>query len=167
MNRVRALLLALALAGVARADVVSLDLSGVSPSTVTTAVGAAPATDIGLFSTCSVVFTVQGGTGGTLDVYLQSRFKQLNTVGFWVDVAHLPQIAAGAGVATFSTSLTRWSSAAPAFVSGLNTASLTPALPVNTVLSGVLGIQLRVVYKTGAGTTLGAAQVILATCSCT
>lgn len=166
MSGLRAFLLVLALAGASRADVVSIDLSGTSPSTVTTAVGVSPAVDIGLYSTCSVVFTVQGATGGTLDVYLQTRFKQLGTAGFWVDVAHLPQVAAGAGVATFATSLTRWSSSTPAFVSGLNTASLTPALPVNTVLSGVLGIQIRTVYKTGAGTTAGAAQAIFATCSC-
>jgi hypothetical protein len=160
------LAVALFFATAARADHVAIDFSATSPAAVTTAVGATSATQIGMFVSCSFVATVQGGTGGTLDIYVQTFFKSA-AGGFWVDVAHLPQVAAGAAVATFAFTLTRWSPTTSAVVASLNTVSGTPALAVNTVVPGILGYQLRTVYKTGAGNTVGAAQTILATCSST
>lgn len=163
----RLLLVALCLlASAARAsDDVGIDMSATSPSTVTTAVGYTASTGIGIYTTCSVYVVATGGTGGTLDIYIQTGFKKVNASPVWVDVAHLPQIAAGAAAAGFALTLTRWSSSAAAVVASINTTSATPVLAVNTVVSGILGYQLRVVFKTGAGTTLGAAQSVLAHCS--
>lgn len=159
-----ALAAALLLATSARADHVALDFTATSPAAPGTVVSTTPATQTGMFTSCSFVVTDQGATGGTLDIFIQTFFKS-QAGGFWVDVAHLPQVAAGAGAATFAFVLTRWSSAAAAITASLNTASGTPALAANTVVNGVLGYQLRLVLKAGAGTSLGASQIVLATCS--
>lgn len=156
---------ALLFAAAARADHVGLDLSSTSPAGASsTVVGATSATQIGMFTTCSFYVAAQGGTGGTLDIYVQTLFKSL-AGSLWVDVAHLPQLAAAGPLTAYTFTLTRWSPTTSAIFTPVNTASGTPLLAVNTVVPGVLGYQLRVVYKTGAGNTVGAAQVILATCS--
>lgn len=151
----------------ARADNLGLDMSGVSPASAgATVTGASPPVQIGMFTSCAVYVGATGATGGTLDIFVQTLFKQSNVLpGFWMDVAHLPQIAAAAPLTGYTFTLTRWSSSAAAVFTPVNTASATPILAVNTVVNGVLGYQLRIVYKTGAGTTVGATQTILATCS--
>jgi hypothetical protein len=163
------LALALILSAAARADYVSLDLSGTSPAGASaTVVDATSATQIGLYSTCSFMATVQGATGGTLDIFVQTRFKQKAAPGFfWVDTAHLTQLAAAAAQTTVAFTLTRWSPTTSAITANLNIASGTPLLAAATVVPGLLGDQLRIVYKTGAGTSAGAAQGILGTCSST
>lgn len=159
---------ALVLSTAVRADVVGLDLSGTSPAGASaTVVGYTTSTDMGTYSTCSFYAVVQGGTGGTLDIYIQTAFKKVNASPTWVDVAHFPQLAAGAAAVGTAFTVTRWSPTTSAFTAGLNTVSGTPALAVNTVVPGVLGYLFRVVYKTGAGNTVGAAQSILAYCSST
>jgi hypothetical protein len=150
----------------ARADYAHIDMTSTAPSTVTTAVGYTTAAEVALFSTCSVVARVQGVTGGTLDIYVQTFIKTV-AGGFWTDVAHLPQLAAAAPLATYEFVLTRWSPSTSAITASLNTVDATPALAVNTVVPGLLGAKLRVVYKTGAGTTVGTSQVIAALCSAT
>lgn len=163
----RLVLIAVLFATAARADKVGIDMSSTSPSTVTTSVGYTTSTEVGLFSTCSGYAVVQGGTGGTLDVYIQTAFKKVNASPTWVDVAHFPQLAGGAAAAGFTFALTRWSPNSSAFFTPVNTVSGTPVLAVNTVVPGILGYLLRVVYKTGAGTSAGAAQSILIYCSST
>lgn len=160
------ILLALVLSTAARADFVGIDMSGTSPAGASaTVVGYTTNTDLGTYATCSFYAVVQGGTGGTLDIYLQTAFRKVNASPTWVDVAHFPQIAAGAAATGTAFTITRWSPTSSAFVAGLNTVSATPALAVNTVVPGIFGYMLRVVYKTGAGNTAGAAQSILAYCS--
>lgn len=149
----------------ARADTVAFDMSGTSPAGASaTVIDSTPASQIGMYATCSFIATVQGGAGGTLDIFVQTFIKS-KAGGFWVDAAHLPSLAAAASAATFAFTLTRFSPTNAAITAGLNTASGTPALTANTVVPGLLGYQLRIVYKTGAGNTAGAAQTILATCS--
>lgn len=162
-----ALAVILLLAAPAKADHVGFDMSATSPSTVTTSVGYTLTGDIGMFNSCAFYVVVQGATGGTLDIYIQTAVKKLNASPTWVDVAHLAQLAAAAPAAAFAFTLTRWTPTSPVITGTLNTVSGTPLLPVNTIVPGLLGYQLRVVFKTGAGTTLGAAQVILAYCSST
>src|SRR4051812_28718414 len=157
------ILLALALSTAVRADAVGIDLSGTSPAAASaTVVGYTTSTELRSFSTCSFYAVVAGATGGTLDIYIQTAFKKVNASPTWVDVAHFPQLAAAAAASAFAFSITRWSPTSSAFVAGLNTVSGTPALAVNTVVPGIFGYLFRVVYKTGAGTTAGAAQSILA-----
>lgn len=169
MKSIASLLFVLCLATSARAEWTQIDLSSTSPAAAsTTAVGVTVSTQIGMFATCSVVATVQGGTGGTLDIYVQTWFRTLAApTGFWADVAHLTQLTAGNAQNTVAFTLTRFSPSAAAITTTLNVVSGTPLLPAGTVVPGLLGAQLRTVYKTGAGNTVGAAQQILATCSST
>jgi hypothetical protein len=165
---VLALVAALILAPAVRADDVGLDLSGTSPAAPSTVVGATSATRIGMFSTCAVYVAARGATGGPLDIYIQTLFKQTNvSPGMWVDVAHLPQQAAAGALTGYTFTLTRWSSNAAAIFTPVNTVAGTPALAVNTIVPGILGYQLRVVFVAGASTSAGAAQTILVTCSST
>jgi hypothetical protein len=160
------LVAALLVSAAARADHVGIDFSGTSPAAPSTVVGVSPATQIGMFSTCSFYVAARGATGGPLDIYIQTLFKQTNvSPGLWVDVAHLPQQAAAGALTAYTFTLTRWSPNAAAIFTPTNTVSGTPALAVNTVVPGILGYQLRVVFVAGASTSAGAAQTILATCS--
>lgn len=164
----RALIVAFLFAASARADHVAVDMSGTSPAAPSTVVGATPASQIGMFATCSFYVGARGATGGPLDIYIQTLFKQTNvSPGFWVDVAHLPQQAAAGALTGYTFTLTRWSPNAAAIFTPANTVSGTPAIAVNTIVPGILGYQLRVVYVAGALTTAGAAQTILVTCSST
>lgn len=159
------LALALCLSAPVFADQAGFDMSGTSPSTVTTAVGYTTVAEVGMFQTCSFYAVLQGGTGGTLDVYVQTAYKKVNATPTWMDVAHFPQLAGGAAAVAYAFTLTRWAPAAPVFTTTINTVSGTPVIAVNTIVPGALGYLLRIVYKTGAGTTVGAAQSILTYCS--
>lgn len=98
-----------------------------------------------------VTSTVQGATGGTLDIYFQAS---LDGGTNWVDIAHYTQLAAaGAGVLkTFTMSST--SNTAPTAV-GMN---LIPALAANTVINGDFGDRIRIIVVAGASTSAGAVQ---------
>lgn len=163
-----ALAIAVLLSASARADDVGLDLSGTSPAAPSTVVGATSATRIGMYSTCAFYVQARGATGGPLDIIVQTLFKQTNvSPGMWVDVAHLPQQAAAGALTGYTFTLTRWSPTTAAIFTPVNTVSATPVLAVNTVVPGILGYQLRVVFVAGALTTAGAVQTILVTCSST
>lgn len=132
-------------------------LSGTSPSAAGTTVGVS---QVGLdtFEKAVVLAVVQGATGGTLDVYLQSTPDGGTT---WYDVCHYTQLAAAGAQVAWFVSLTRgetFNATAPVSV---NKASGTPTLAANTVVPHGLGNGLRVVYVAGAATSAGAAQTIL------
>jgi hypothetical protein len=75
-----------------------------------------------MYSTCSVYVAARGATGGTLDIYIQTLFKQLNaSPGMWVDVAHLPQQAAAGALTGYTFALTRWSPTTAAIFTPVNT----------------------------------------------
>jgi ABC-type amino acid transport substrate-binding protein len=159
--------LALLLAPAAHAgESVSFDMSFTSPSSATTTVMYTTASNTSLFTTCSAYVAQTGATGGTLDIYIQTMLKQVNNpTGYWVDVAHTAQMAAAAAKTAYTFPITRWSSTAPGITAGINTTSGTPTLTAATVTQGILGYKLRVVVVAGAGTSAGAVQTILLTCS--
>lgn len=168
MTKTLAILAALLFASAAKADsTVNFDMSGTSPAAAsTTVVGYTLSVEIGTFTTCAGIADLTGGTGGTLDVYIQTAFRKVNATPIWADVAHFSQLTAGAAVTRTAFTLTRFN-ASVAMTTGLNTTNGTPALPANTVVPGLLGYSLRIVYKTGASNTVGAAQSILIHCSST
>jgi hypothetical protein len=162
------LAIALLLATAAQADTTNIDMSGTSPAGAsTTTVGYTTKTELGQFTSCSGYARLTGGTGGTLDIFIQTAYRTVAVSPVWGDVMHFPQLSAGATVAAFAFTLTRFSPTAAAITSGLNVTDGTPALAVNTIVPGMLGYLFRVVYKTGAGNTVGAAQVITIQCSST
>ena len=157
--------LALLLSPSARADSTAFDMSFVSPSSATTTVAYTTSINTSMFTTCSFSVTQTGATGGTLDLYLQTGFKQVNNPTLrWVDVAHTPQMAAAAAVASYVFTITRFNSAASTITTS-NATSATPTLTANTTVQGIFGYKFRWVAVAGASTSAGATQTILATCS--
>jgi len=96
--------------------------------------------------------TLQGATGGTLDVYVQ-RF---NGVG-WEDWIHFAQQAAAAAANTVAVQPLVGSA-----ITAVGTGT-THALAASTCVGGHPGNQIRVREVTGAGTSAGAAQTIIVT----
>lgn len=126
-------------------------ISGTSPAAPGTAAVGSAVTDLDLYEALTVVATLQGATGGTLDVYLQTNPSGDGST--WVDYAHFAQLAAAApqSVKTFSVSLDA-QNLTPTTV-GTN---LTPALAASTVVGGPWGRQMRCVCVAGASTSAGA-----------
>ena len=107
----------------------------------------------------SVLFDcmVQGGTGGTLDIYFQSSV----TAGKrWYDVVHLPQLLAGAAPIRYAVAISRARGGGTSTAVQVNTTDNNPSIAVNTVLQYNLGDSLRLVYVAGAGTSAGALQTM-------
>lgn len=132
--------------------------NGNSPASATTTAQTA-VTDLGQYRSMTVYASIQGGTGGTLDIYIQMSPDAGTT---WIDYAHFAQLAAGAAAITRSFSVCKDSQALTISTIGTGT---TPALAANTVLGGNFGDRLRVVYVAGAGTSAGKAQTIFAVLS--
>jgi hypothetical protein len=131
-----------------------------SPSTVTTVVPTAaagsfnPLTGLGIYRTLLFLCNVQGATGGTLDIYFQVSADAGTT---WHDFCHLPQIAAGAALAGYTFAVSDFQAAST--ISAVGTGS-TPTLAANTLVTGPFGERMRIIVKSGAGTSAGAAQQI-------
>lgn len=133
---------------------VSRPIAATSPTAAGTEAGPTAA-NLGRYRSIAIVATLQGATGGTLDVYLQWSPDEGTT---WVDYAHFPQLAAGAAVSTRVWTVSR---AAQQLTLTTVGSGLTPALAANTIVGGEFGDRLRVVFVAGGGTSAGAAQSIL------
>lgn len=102
----------------------------------------------------TVLAEMTGPTGGTLDIYLQRRV----TTNKWVDWAHFTQVAA---TATRDESIDMVSTDLTVSTPGVGTdAAPGVALAAATFTGGHPGDEVRVIAVSGAGTTLGAAQVV-------
>jgi hypothetical protein len=133
----------------------TFNLSFTSAASAGTTVAAGPVTGLGLFYSLSIVATLQGGTGGTLDLWLQYSPDAGTT---WVDYAHWPQLAAGATATTRVWNVSKHGQQTTLTTVGLGT---SPALAAGSILGGDWGDRLRVVQTAGIGTSAGAAQTIL------
>lgn len=124
----------------------SFVLSGTSPASATTA-ASTTITGLNLYSSLTVYYTVQGGTGGTLDIYLQVSPDAGTT---WVDYAHFAQLADGASAVTREFTVSRAGQQTTVSTVGTN---LNPALSGTTVIGGNFTDRMRVVYVAGASTS--------------
>ena len=97
---------------------------------------------------------LRGATGGTLDVYIQ---YSTNSSRSWYDLAHFPQVAAGAPLAFFRAPVSLYTNSTTTSQVGKN---LAPALIAGGMVNGAFGDRVRVVMIAGAGTTVGA-QVLI------
>jgi hypothetical protein len=104
------------------------------------------------FEQAMIVAVLTGGTGGTLDVYLQF-FDGYD----WVDYLHFAQLTAGAAAVVKAIPITRTSQRLAPVTVGRNA---TPALAADTCLGGDFGDKFRAVFVAGVSTSAGAAQVI-------
>ncbi len=129
-------------------------ITDTSPAAASTAAGASILTGLDDATSIKILATIQGGTGGVLDIFLQG-FDGTN----WFDVAHFAQLADGAPAATLTLTLNRNEPQTTIIVIGLD---LVPLLAVNTVALGDFSDQLRMVFIAGVGTSAGAAQTITA-----
>jgi len=102
---------------------------------------------------------LNGATGGTTDVYLQT---QDTANGPWSDIAHFPQLAAGAAAVAYRVCFKRGSNASVAAVAPtvVNPTDGTPTLAVNTYLTWANGANVRMVIVEGAGVTVSPVQSI-------
>lgn len=98
----------------------------------------------------TIDISVTGGTGGTLDVYLQRRVGS----NLWADWLHLPQAAAGAAISRYTVTPLMGASAITVVGTGTDSAA-TPALAANTFVGGHPGDAVRCVVVAGSGTTVG------------
>jgi hypothetical protein len=129
--------------------------TGTSPSTATTSISSTIITGLDAFESMKIVTVLQGGTGGTLDVYLQMSDDPDGTV--WIDYAHFTQLADGAAQQTRLYSVSRQTERLTAIQVAIGD---TPALAAGTVLGGEFGAKMRVITVAGAGTSAGAPQTI-------
>lgn len=124
-----------------------------SPASATTAVGTT-LPGFGDFDSFLCLATLQGATGGTLDVYLQISPDGGTT---WIDFVHFAQLAASAAQVNKTFSVTR--SVQQLALQSVGT-GISPALAANTVLGGNFGDRIRTLYVAGVGTSAGATQTV-------
>jgi hypothetical protein len=134
------------------------ELVGVISHTTANAAGTEVATTVipGLhkFNWVRIYASLVGVTGGTLDVYLQSKIAY----NLWADWAHFPQLAAAAAAVKYAASPI---GTLPIVAVGVGTdAAPGVALAANSCLGGHPGDIVRAIFVSGVGTSAGAAQTI-------
>lgn len=128
--------------------------SDTSPAAAGTAVSASKAGALQRFGALTIIATLTGATGGTLDVYLQVSPDAGVT---WYDYAHFAQLAAGAAAITKVITVSRAGQQTGIPTVGTD---LSPALAANAVVGGDFGDMMRVLLVAGASTSAGAVQTI-------
>lgn len=98
--------------------------------------------------------TLLGGTGGTLDVYLQRRIAP----DVWRDWIHFPQVAATTAK-KYTVTITG-DGASIVETGGGSDAAPGVALAANTAVNVIPGDDVRVVSVAGGGTSAGASNTI-------
>lgn len=127
-------------------------ITGTSPTSATTEASTPVA--VGKYDAIRIVAVLQGGTGGALNVRLQSSWDAGET---WWDIASFAQLADGAAATTRAITLSRFNANTTPTVIG---SDLSPALAANTFLDGDFGDHIRAVYTAGSGTSAGTTQTI-------
>lgn len=130
-------------------------ISDTSPASASTAVSAATLRDMSAFDAITILATLTGATGGTLDVYLQSSWDGGVT---WYDLVHFTQLAAAGVVRTYKATLALSTTITTVGKGSVGTPGV--ALAAATVAAGHWGDLIRAVYVAGASTSAGAPQLI-------
>lgn len=129
-------------------------ITDTSPASASTAAGDT-VNGMGAFDAITILATLTGATGGTLDVYLQSSWDGGTT---WYDLVHFTQLAAAGAARTYKATLALSTTITTVGKGSVGTPGV--ALAANTVAAGHWGDQIRAVYVAGVGTSAGAAQLI-------
>lgn len=125
-------------------------ISGNSPAAGSAAAIGNPIRGLARYDAIQIVCNVEGISGETLDLYLQSSWDNGTT---WLDWAHLPQLAAGASATIYSISVPQMGATG---ITEIGSGS-SPALAAGSVLGGAWGPMMRV-YAVPSGTATGVAQ---------
>lgn len=128
-------------------------ITGTSPSSASTAIIGSPVGNLDDYSSLMVVAVIQGATGGTLDLYLQTSVDGSN----WYDYAHFAQLSAAAAQITRAFTVSRHGQQTTITAIGSGT---SPALAAGTVIGGEFGTRMRLLAVAGAGTSAGATQTV-------
>lgn len=129
------------------------DTSPAAASTVASTVGLV--TGLDQFDWFTIDALLQGGTGGTLDVYLQRFVASLNE---WRDWIHFAQLASGASAVRYVLD-SSWGQ------SGIVTVGqgTSPVIAVATQANLHPGQKARLLFTAGASTSAGAVQKVVLT----
>jgi hypothetical protein len=131
-------------------------LTGTSPAAASTTTIYGSTEDLTCYAWFTIDAILQGGTGGTLNVYLQREVVD----DVWVDWIAFPQIAAAGSSRVYSFD-SRASLSLVTTVVGTGTdAAATPVLTAGTMSVAHPGSKARLVMVTGVGNTVGAAQTV-------
>jgi hypothetical protein len=103
-------------------------------------------------SSLTIVATLQGATGGVLDVYLEFSADG----NMWIPVVHFVQLAAAGALSVQTVTLSPYTPSVITTV-GSNT---TPALAAGAVAPGGWGSRMRMLMVAGSGTSAGAVQTV-------
>jgi hypothetical protein len=136
------------------AEALRQTIAATSPAAASTVALTPTASGLERCHSVTINALVRGATGGTLDVYVQTSHDDGAT---WIDLLHLPQLAAGAAVVRYVTHVARAASTSATVVVGSGT---SPALALNTLAGGSWGDSMRVLLVAGVSTSAGAAQSI-------
>lgn len=127
-------------------------ITGTSPAAASTAVIGNAVGGLNIYDSLLILAEIQGGTGGTLDLYLQ-----VYDGDDWWDYAHFAQFADGAAAIARAWSVSRHAQVTSIATIGKN---LTPALAANSILGGEFTDRMRLIGTAGVGTSAGTTQTI-------
>lgn len=125
-------------------------ISGTSPAAASTAAGTVIACGLADLDSLTVVASLVGATGGTLDVYLQTSHDGGTTYYDW---AHFTQLTAGNAALKVVAHVPRTQNVAATTIGS----GTSPVLAANTITGGSWGDQMRLLFVAGASTSAGAA----------
>lgn len=115
-----------------------------------------------VFKALTFIATITGGTGGALDVLIETSPDGGTT---WYEYAHFPQVSAAA-TATYRYAPALNDTIVQVGKNNLSGSTLTTSmtLAANSAAGGHWGDMLRVRYVAGSGTSAGASQLISVLC---
>jgi hypothetical protein len=136
-----------------------LKLIETSPNAAGTTVGVQTIAGLDKFDSLLIYANLQGATGGTLDVYIQTLLHCTgdSANGTWVDFAHFTQLSAAAAATKKTCFLSRSAQSTTLTTVGIDG---SPALAAGTILGGEWGAWWRFVFTAGASTSAGASQSV-------
>jgi len=135
-------------------------LTGTSPASASTAAVGAVLGGLSAFDFFQIDAIITGGTGGTVDLYIQRQVDKTNDV--WLDWVHFAQVSAAT---TKRYTVSSAGNGTITEVGQMNTAlSGSLVLAAGTCVGGHPGDAVRLVATAGSGTSAGQTQTVYITC---
>ncbi len=139
---------------------VQIVVTATSPAAASTVVHTERFSNLNRYDSVTAVdAAIEGGVGGTLDVYLQRKLASNS----WADWVHFPQLASGGAKIhrTFDSSEVE---AAPVTVGFGTDSAPAVAMAAGKLACGHPGSEVRIIFVAGASTSAGTAQTITLHC---
>jgi hypothetical protein len=133
-------------------NLLSVVADATSPAAASSSAVTTPVTGLAVFSSITIVVTITGATGGTLDVVIETSGNGTD----WYEYVRFPTAAATAAAKSY----THDPQLTGAIVNVGKNLTTTMVLAANSARGGHWGDRMRVRYVTGASNTAGAVQAI-------